>query len=203
MKTGNSTDTKQLILDVAERHFALYGFAGTSLRGIIKEAGVNVAAIAYHFGEKEEVFRAVIRRFATPVVAEQLRMLSQVDETDLRSVLSAFYLPPLELVKSKGKASATLALFLGRVQTEPEPIFQIVDEQFADCRRRFIEAFRSSLRSPSEADLQWHFEFMLSLIVCFLTRQSEIRRRYSDLSEWKPEEAAKRMVDFCLNGMTH
>ncbi|MBX9691954.1 MAG: TetR family transcriptional regulator, partial [Cyanobacteria bacterium] len=44
MATSANTfmDTKTKILDVAERHFAQFGFEGTSLRGIIKDATVNV-----------------------------------------------------------------------------------------------------------------------------------------------------------------
>ncbi len=204
MKTRNQIDTKQQILDVAERHFANYGFAGTSLRAIIKDAGVNVASVAYHYGNKEQLFIAVVQRFAAPVVAEQLAALSLLGrEADLKAVLEAFYLAPLKTVKSKSKSGQTLALFLGRMQTEPDPIFSEVDRHFAGCRNLFIDAIRRCLPSATEADLQWNFEFMLSLIVSFLSRQSEIRKRYADPSDWTPEEAAERMIRFCLNGMQH
>src|SRR5579885_414943 len=202
MKSRNAAATKQQILDAAEHHFAIYGFAGTSLRGIIKDAKVNIAAVAYHFGNKEELLNAVIERFAVPVVDAQLRKLDEVQAShDLKLMLEAFYLPPLTLIKSKGKSARTLPLFLGRLQTEPEPIVSIVDKHFAHCRRRFIDAFRLCMPSATESDLQWNFEFMLSLIVCFLTRQNEIRKRYADPQDWTPEEAAERMIRFCEFGM--
>ncbi len=202
MKNRPLPTTKEQLLDVAERHFAMYGFAGTSVRGIIKDAQLNVAAVAYHYGNKEDLFNAVVERFALPVVTEQLRRLDAVENSgDLRSVLQAFYLPPLTHVKSRARAGQTLGLFLGRVQTEPDPIFSIVDKQFAGCRQRFVEAFRRCSPSATEADLQWNFEFMLSLIVCFLTRQSEIRKRYADPSDWTPQEAGERMIKFCESGM--
>ena len=50
-----SKDTKERILDAAERLFAAHGFAGTSLRAVTKEAGVNLAAVHYHFGTKEDL----------------------------------------------------------------------------------------------------------------------------------------------------
>lgn len=202
MKTRTQIDTKQQILDMAERHFAVYGFAGTSLRGIIKDAKVNIAAVAYHFGNKEELFSAVIERFAQAVVSEQLCLLETVTkERELQSVLHAFYDPPLRLIKSRGKSGQTLALFLGRMQTEPEPIFSIVDKHFAECRKQFVDAFRQCMPEATEADLQWHFEFMLSLIVCFLTRELQIRKRYADPDDWTAQEAARRMVAFCQSGM--
>jgi len=202
MKTRSPEETKRQILDVAERHFAIHGFAGTSLRGIIKDAKVNIAAIAYHFGNKEELFNAVVERFAVPVVSEQLRQLDVVmHEGDLRSVLQSFYFPPLKLIKSKGRSGQTLALFLGRVQTEPEPAFSLVDKHFAHCRNRFIDAFLRCKPTATQEELQWYFEFMLSLIVSFLTRQAEIRKRYSESKDWTPEDAAERMINFCLTGM--
>ena len=50
-------DTKERILDTAERLFAQQGYAATSLRGIIAEAGVNLAAVHYHFHSKRPYWR--------------------------------------------------------------------------------------------------------------------------------------------------
>ena len=47
--------TKQRILDVAEALFAEHGFAGTSLRQVTSRADVNIAAVNYHFGSKENL----------------------------------------------------------------------------------------------------------------------------------------------------
>ena len=49
--------TKERILDTAERLFATQGYAATSLRGIIAEAGVNLAAVHYHFHSKEALWK--------------------------------------------------------------------------------------------------------------------------------------------------
>ena len=53
-------DTKERILDAAERLFAREGFHNTSLRAITGEADVNLAAVNYHFGSKEALLDAVI-----------------------------------------------------------------------------------------------------------------------------------------------
>lgn len=196
-------NTKTQLLDIAEKHFAIYGFAGTSLRGIIKDAKTNVASVAYHFGTKEELFQAVIERFAKPVVSHQLERLElelQSKEPELRNILLAFYEPPVRLAFSLGKKGETLSLFLGRSQTEPEPIYSMVDKHYAECRNRFIDAFKKILPGLSEEDYHWRFEFMLSLIVCFLTRQKQIRARYETKHDWDPDEAVARMIAFCEAG---
>jgi len=197
-------DTKTHLLDIAERHFARDGFAGTSLRGIIKDARVNVAAIAYHFGTKEELYMAVTERFAQPVVVEQLRRLSvemSRDSATLEDVLRAFYEPPLNLIKKMGKKGDTLSMFLGRAHSEPEPVYSLVDSHYAACRSQFIEAFRRIIPELSEAEYQWRFEFMLSLIVCFLTRHRPVRLRYTKDTDWKPEDVTLSLIGFCLAGL--
>jgi len=67
------TETKQKILDTAERLFGIRGIAATSLRHIIAEAGVNLAAIHYHYGSKEELLDEVVMRKAGPVNEARLR----------------------------------------------------------------------------------------------------------------------------------
>lgn len=47
------SSTKEKILDVAEGLFAEYGFNDTSLRTITSKAGVNLASVNYHFGDKK------------------------------------------------------------------------------------------------------------------------------------------------------
>lgn len=52
-------DTKQRILEVANRLFAERGFSGTSIREIAKEAEVNLSAVNYHFTNKETLYSNV------------------------------------------------------------------------------------------------------------------------------------------------
>ncbi len=202
---STKSDTKTQILDIAEKHFARDGFAGTSLRAIIKDAGVNVAAIAYHFGTKEELYQAVTERFAAPVVVEQLKRLNvelKRESTTLEDVLRAFYEPPLILIKKMGKKGDTLSMFLGRAHTEPEPVYSLIDGHYAACRNQFIDAFRRFVPDLTEAEYQWRFEFMLSLIVCFLTRHKPVRMRYTNETDWKPEDVTLSLIDFCVKGIS-
>ncbi|UFS70835.1 CerR family C-terminal domain-containing protein [Geomonas sp. RF6] len=53
--------TRTRILDAAAVVFAESGFAAATIRTICSRAKVNVAAINYHFGSKEELYREVLR----------------------------------------------------------------------------------------------------------------------------------------------
>jgi AcrR family transcriptional regulator len=73
------TETNQRILDTAERLFGDQGYAATSLRHIIAEAGVNLAAIHYHYGSKEELLDEVVMRKAGPVNEARLALLDRYE----------------------------------------------------------------------------------------------------------------------------
>lgn len=55
------------LLDAAAPLFADRGFDGTSTREIAKRAKCNVAMIAYHFGNKEGLYRALLSRYVRRV----------------------------------------------------------------------------------------------------------------------------------------
>ena len=59
--TRVSKATREKIVKAASRAFALGGYEGASIRTIVAEADVNQAAINYHFGSKEGLYRAVLQ----------------------------------------------------------------------------------------------------------------------------------------------
>ena len=71
------SETVERILDAAEQLFAERGFAETSLRLITSKAGVNLAAVNYHFGSKKALIQAVFSRFLGPFCASLKRELER------------------------------------------------------------------------------------------------------------------------------
>jgi TetR/AcrR family transcriptional regulator len=60
-----SADTKRRILDAAAAEFGDHGFSGASTRTIAANAAVQHALVRYHFGDKESLWRAVIRELVS------------------------------------------------------------------------------------------------------------------------------------------
>lgn len=67
-------DTKGKILHKAFELFGRFGYAGTSIRQIAQESGVNLAAINYHFQNKENLFWEIMLETYKEVDADLCEM---------------------------------------------------------------------------------------------------------------------------------
>ena len=81
-----ATDTKQRIVDVAERLFTEKGYTAT-WRDITSAARVNLAAMHYHFGP------TVFERRLTPIDRERLEELTRFLQKQYSEVLRRFEAP--------------------------------------------------------------------------------------------------------------
>jgi len=146
------TNTKKRILDAAEKLFAQKGFYATSLRMLTREAGVNLAAVNYHFGSKEELIKAVIERRILPLNTIRLERLQKIKSNasaedcppDIRRILLAFLEPTFAFRKSARGAQDFISL-IGRAFSDPrdtvrkvflktvEPVFQLLFELLCDA----------------------------------------------------------------------
>jgi AcrR family transcriptional regulator len=156
------TETHGKILDTAERLFGDQGYAGTSLRQIIAAAGVNLAAIHYHFGSKEELLDHLVMRKAGPLNEERLALLDRYEAdagsgpVPLEKVLHAFLEPPLLWVKK----SPDFTKLMGRLYGEGL-MPSIAEKHFQTVKVRFTAALGRALPHLREQELALRLQFMV------------------------------------------
>ena len=188
MTSTTPTDTKEQILDVAERLFAENGFAGTSLRGVIREADVNLSAVNYHFGSKEGLFHAVIKRTAQPIVEGELERLKQCqskqENPSVEAILEAFLTPPLEIILNSGERGIYCARFMGRCRTEPDAVRLVAEQEFKASTEAFLDAFTRSLPDLSRTELTWKLDLVIAVLLRVL---NEAKKPGSLIQDDKPE----------------
>lgn len=150
-------DTKDRILDAAERLFALHGFAATSLRAITNEAGVNLAAVNYHFHSKEALIGEVFSRRLKPVNARRLELLDAIEARNpqgplsLEELLEALIGPVMEVAMA-----SNVAPLIARMLLEPGDLaYRTLGQEMGEIVRRFGCAVRRALPGTPVDRLLW------------------------------------------------
>lgn len=166
MTIGEAASTKERVLDAAQELFGERGLRGTSLRAVTDAAGANLAAVNYHFGSKEELFRAVVRRVMDPATAEHRRRIEEMEgrEPSVEELLDAFVGPYVRLISDQQDRS--LARLVGRVLTDPNAeLWRGILQRTAETDTMYLEAFGRALPHLSRDELAWRFYAILGTVV--------------------------------------
>ena len=204
VKIAAAIDTKEQILNVAERQFAEKGYAGTSLRGLIKEAEVNIAAVHYHFGSKEELYSAVVRRVAQQIVNAQQQELAKYENQEhicLENIVEAFIAPTLRIIPQMGEMGVIRAHFMGSCRTEPLPIQQFVDREFNENHQRFLDIFQRALPNQTRLELEWKLDIVIAVLIRTLNQVGQSGKLIAESDAEEVEIAIARLVKFVVRGM--
>ncbi len=165
-------DTKTRILDAAARLFAEQGLEGVSLRAVTAEAGVNLAAVNYHFGSKEALLAAMGQRFFDALSAGQVAafdaLLTGDDAPSVQALLTAYAAPVFaQFDAHRGQEWARVWMLTrapdrpGRGMMAP----QMLSEAQAAVTRRYVAALRQALPYLPPDELVWRFERASALLM--------------------------------------
>jgi AcrR family transcriptional regulator len=200
-------DTKIAILDAAERLFAARGFDATSLRDINSAAGVNLAAVNYHFGSKDGLIQKVLERRIIPLNQERLRLLEACQPRrtppPLNRILEALIAPAVRLSRDSDHGGAEFMRLFGRIFMEPHPGVQaMLEGTCGDTFRRFAHSFKLALPKLPEAELRWRMHFAMGAIAHTLCNNARWRFICGDLCDSDDcEEIIRHLVVFIGAGM--
>ncbi|MEO1590879.1 MAG: TetR/AcrR family transcriptional regulator [Cyanobacteria bacterium J06632_22] len=202
----SATDTKSQILNATEVLIAERGYAGTTVRNIISQAGVNLAAVHYHFGSKEDLFRAVFSRISSPMVEGQLALLAAAEAEHqpaaVEAILTAFLKPPIkQLVQNATDSRIVRAQFMGRCWSEPEPVQTIASECFRASRMAFLRAFQETLPGQTEQALSWKLDMVIATLVRLTSDAGKPRALLQGTEDADIERAIDQLVTFLTPGM--
>jgi AcrR family transcriptional regulator len=137
------SDTKDRILNAAERLFAELGFEGTSLRKITTAAGVNLAAVNYHFQSKDQLIQALVVRNIVPVNLVRFQLLDRIEAEHaagplpLDDVVEAFIAPMLII-----RGRPCVPRLLGMLFSQPA---DFVTKTMTPAVQEVIDRFRPAL----------------------------------------------------------
>ena len=202
-------DTRERILDAAEALFVEHGFEATTMRMITGRAGVNLAAINYHFGSKEALIQDVFRRRLTWLNEERLRALERFEKEARgaplkpHQIVEAFFGVSLRMAADTEHGGHTFMRLLGRTYTEPSAfVRQFLADEYAAVVPRFKQALFRSLPDVPPEEILWRFHFMLGAMSYAIAGTDALQLvAEHELDEKDPEALSRRLMPFLLGGL--
>jgi AcrR family transcriptional regulator len=160
--------TRTAILTAAERLYADRGFADVTLRDIVAAAGVNLAAVNYHFGSKDELIAELFVTRGLATNRERLNELKLAEDAGggragIDAILRALVGPTLRGCLGPDRERSPAARFMIRASIESVPPIRRIKNREIDHLRKFAAAMRRSLPACDEVDLYWGLHFALAM----------------------------------------
>jgi AcrR family transcriptional regulator len=182
-------ETRTRILNAAEELFMQHGFEGTSMRLLTAKAGVNLAAVNYHFGSKDALIEALFRRRLDPMNAARIAELDKLEAgghaPSPEGIIRAFITPGLRLMEDAKGGGRNFARLLGRTYTEPnKAVRALIGQMYAPAMQRYKAALERALPHMPREELVWRLHFMFGTLAYTLAATDTVQL----IAGCKPED---------------
>jgi AcrR family transcriptional regulator len=200
MKKIVLNDTKERILNVANKLFGIQGYHATSIREIAKEAEVNIAAINYHFKNKENLYSELFI-FDYQSLSSGIDEIGMKEEYDSREFTWQVF---QYFNKNQSMLLNTFKMFLTTNVEIPSEVFNDPNEEFGPPGKdAFIKVIRRDLGEDIPFDgLHWAMRMIFSDIVHFsISMSSPIMQAQCCNNKRFSEDERKRSVYFLVEAI--
>jgi AcrR family transcriptional regulator len=162
--------TRNRIILAAERLFAEKGVQNATLKMVTQEAGVNLAAVNYHFGSKEELAFAVFDDLADRISRRRLALLAERKLALGGKPLSVeeivfFFMEPYVLHEGGRDGALLINMILHQRVSPTKTVDRIIAKYFDKVAFRFVDAFAEAIPHLDGKVLFWRYYFMVSSIL--------------------------------------
>lgn len=198
-------DNREKILDTAEALFARHGFSATSVRVITAEAGVNLAAVNYYFGSKDNLIIEVLSRVIRPINQQRMQLLDRAiadnpKPTPLEAILEAMIRPCLEMAFDPERQD--VSRLLGRsIIEEGNFIQKIIENEWNPVMDRFVTTLQGTLPNLSREEIFWRMHFVIGSVIHVVSHQRDLRLLCQGLGAFEFDSVLKRLITFATAGL--
>ena len=204
------SETVERILDAAEQLFAEKGFAETSLRLITSKAGVNLAAVNYHFGSKKALIQAVFSRFLGPFCASLEKELDRrqakpdAPRPTLEELLELLVEQALAVKPRSGNDLSIFMRLLGLAFSQSQGhLRRYLEDMYGKVFRRYMLLVNEAAPRIPPIELFWRVHFMLGAAAFSMSGIKALRAiAETDFGvNTSIEQVMRLMVPFLAAGM--
>ncbi|MGG5238745.1 TetR/AcrR family transcriptional regulator [Pseudomonas lurida] len=195
--------TKTRLLDATEALFIKYGYDAVLLRQITERAQVNLAAVNYHFGDKDSLMKTLLMQRLEPLNEQRLELLARCEAEsdgplDCDTLLGVLFAPAMGLERSDPASASgegrSFIRFLGRVYSDTSPFIQeYLKVHYQPVFQRFFEAFALALPELPRNELGVRLQFALKAISGVMAG-TELRLLMNSMSLGRPATDAEVMA---------
>ncbi|MGH2359985.1 MAG: CerR family C-terminal domain-containing protein [bacterium] len=146
-----SRSTKQRLLEAGGEVFAEHGFRDATVREICQRAGANIAAVNYHFGDKERLYAAVWQYAVACAIEKYPPHLRLSDDATAEERLDAFIQSFLLGILDEGRPS-WLGKLRAREMAEPTKVLDTLVEEAIRPRHALLMSIVRDLAGPGVSD---------------------------------------------------
>jgi AcrR family transcriptional regulator len=192
-------DTRRKLLHAAGEIFAERGFHKATVREITERAGVNVAAVNYHFRDKAELYRAVLNECHCSAQASggPISLGDGTPEERLRIYIDGFLHRLLHPDRPKWHG-----LLMAREMIEPTDALDILVKESVRPRAQELERIITELTGGKlSKDREWMLSFsVVAQCLFYLHDRPLIERLYPKLATHPPtiEQLVEHIHAFSL-----
>ncbi len=149
--------TRERLLEAAERLFGQRGYAGTSVRDVTTTAACNVAAVNYHFGGKRNLYIEMFHRRLAAIREQRVGSIRAAmsrarGPRALETVLGAFASAFLEPLVTKPEGRWLIELMARETVDAQLPPEMFAEEFVQPVHRVLMEAIRATMPDVSTHD---------------------------------------------------
>jgi AcrR family transcriptional regulator len=193
---------RERLLDAAEKLFADYGFNGTSVRRIVTAAIVNLGAVPYHFGTKENLFKEVIYRRAAPLRVERETLLRRLKKTGKKLELEDVLWAMLEPAFRASAENESYRRLLGRASMDPTPEVQKLMAEIYTLDFMVVpHELRKACAGLSDEIFYWRLNCFYGVMLFVQADTGKIQTiAGKDFDTSRPDIALKHVIPFLAAG---
>ncbi|MDB5579258.1 MAG: hypothetical protein JWR80_4434 [Bradyrhizobium sp.] len=177
-----SKETRDVILDCAERVFAAHGFFGTSFRMIARASGLSVGLCQHYFGTKERLFQEALTRRAVPIEEQREMLLEQAIKVDpgptrLQAIYSAWLEPPARHLTLGGKGWRDhVRMSTTAINSQGQHWLDALDATHTSATRSMVEAAATATPGMTFEDACYAHIFLNGSMSVSYSTEDRLRR---------------------------
>lgn len=195
--------TKERILSAAEELFARHGFAGASLRQVTAAANVNLAAVNYHFGSKENLISELFRRRLDELTERRLALLAEAERApNLKAMLEAFVVPALALAGDPLGGSSFMRVLARAYADHDQTLRRFLSANYGHVLKRFAAALAPLMPALDKESLYWRLDFISGALTYAMSDFGAVKKPAARSADEHRRIAARKFLSFAHAGLT-